>query len=150
MATLNEIANYYKKIKKEYIRIKKSRIVFYDRIECYHADEDCRCPCGKHAAASHNEYLTRPESCRCRDYHKPPKTPCGCFRADEMKFDNDLTHPPIIQEFEGFEEPEMFRFVPGLFTFEYSRGKQKFKVFKRGDEIIESCEETEEINGRNP
>ena len=140
-----------KKVKKKAIE-KSLRVTFFEGYQCYHPEDDCPCNCDRHGSSNQSTFYMGRKKCVCNQYHKPPKKPCGCFSDADLKFFTDLYGHTIITKFEDRYDPDGSRLVPGhctlgpgLFDME-----NKFKIFKRGKQVIKSSQGLEEILGSLP
>jgi hypothetical protein len=136
------------KLLEEKIAIKtEQELIISLKINCFHADVECECTCEKHDSLSEEEVFAGPEKCICKQFHKPPKTPCGCLSEEDLQSIEDFFNPAVTIDILSGMDPKVFRKVPGMFKLVCSQGKKEFQILKRGEQIVRSSEETEEIIG---
>ena len=147
MAKKHELLKRVKLLEKKIAIKTEPHVIICLKIQCYHADVECECTCEKHDSLSEEEVFAGQEKCICKQFHKPPKTPCGCLSEEELKSIEEIFDPEITIEIHSGMSPEEFRKVPGMFKLVCSQGKKEFEILKRGEQIVRSSEETEEIIG---
>ena len=122
----------------EIISLKKS---------CYHADVECECTCEKHDSQSEEEVFAGAEKCICKQFHKPPKIPCECLSEEDLQSIEEIFAPTITIIIDSLRSPQVLRKVAGMFEIVGDLWGKEFKILKRGEQIVRSSEETEEIIG---
>ena len=119
--------------------------------QCFHAEVECACNCGKHGVVRVEKFWERPGNCICRQFHKPPKKPCGCLSMEEIRSIDGFTNISITRW--PADYGNMLRRVPGLFRFKCNQEFDSFELYRRGDLIIKlngKTIETEKIIAEIP
>ena len=147
MAKKNELLKRVKLLEEKIAIMTEPHVIICLNLQCYHANVECECTCEKHDSLSEEEVFARQEKCICKQFHKPPKIPCGCLSEEDLKSIEEIFYPKITIYIHSGMSPEVFRKVPGMFKLKCAQGKQEFEILKRGEQIVRSSEETEEIIG---
>ena len=114
--------------------------------QCHHAEELCPCSCENHEAESVLEYWARPSSCTCKQFHKPPKTACGCVSEEEVRVIDGFPDFKIVKQ-ERYDKEDVLRKVPGMYRFELP---DEGKIYRIKNLIFISTAEGEDIIAEIP
>lgn len=114
--------------------------------KCHHAEDLCTCFCEHHEAESVLEYWARSSTCTCKQFHKPPKTPCGCVSEEEVRVIDGFPNFKIVKQ-ERYDKEDVLRKVPGMYRFDLIF---EGKIYRKGDFIFLSTEEGEDIIAEIP
>ena len=148
MAKEHELLKRVKSLEEKVAIMTEPKILICNIINCYHADVECECTCEKHDSPSEDEVFAGAEKCICKQFHKPPKIPCGCLSEEDWQSIDNSIYPEIIFiESNIGKDPKVLRRVPDMFKLKCFQGGNEFKILKRGEQIVRSSEETEEIIG---
>ena len=138
-----ELLKRLKILERKMENLKKPFLIIDTDKRCFHAEVECACNCGKHSVARVEKFWTRAGNCTCRQFHKPPKKPCGCLTMEEIRSIDVYSN--ISKPLWPTDNGNMLQRVPGMFSFISRYEFDSFKLYREGDHIIKKSEEAEEI-----